>query len=56
MYFKRSARELQILEDRSVVLERLRESQGRRQKALKPPIIVVPTDESRLVSDNDWHP
>ena len=50
MHFKLSARELEILEDRDKILSSLRESQARRTKALKPPILVVPTDQSRLVT------
>ena len=49
MHFKLSARELEILEDREVILSRLRDSQDKRVKTLKPPILVVPTDKSRLV-------
>lgn len=50
MHFKLSARELEILDDREVILSRLRDSQNKRVKSLKPPILVVPTDKSRLVS------
>lgn len=50
MHFKLSARELGILEDREAILSRLRDSQDKRtKKTLKPPILVVPEDKSRLI-------
>lgn len=50
MHFKLSARELEILDDRQKILAKLRESQERRNKTLKPPILVVPQDDSHLMA------
>ena len=59
MHFKLSVRELEILDkDRIKILKKLRESHLRdssrksskwsRKKPMKPPILVVPLDDSRL--------
>lgn len=50
MFFKLSAREIEILEERDKILERLRQGQDRRTRPLKPPILVVPQDESHLMA------
>ena len=58
MHFKLSARELEILDkDRVSILTKLREShlaskqaQSCNRRPMKPPILVVPLDSSRLIS------
>ena len=52
MYFKISARELEVLEsERETILRTLRNCQKSkpRGKPMKPPILVVPLDATKLV-------
>ncbi len=58
MHFKLSAQELEILDDRDKIVALLRASQSRRSRPLRPPILVVAADASRLVAivekDEEW--
>jgi len=49
MYYKLSAVELELLGNRRKILQQFQESQETRRKSLKPPILVVPYEDSDLV-------
>jgi len=50
MYYKLSAIELELLaRDRRKILRQFQENQETRRKSLKPPILVVPYEESELI-------